>query len=148
MAVFSLAYLFIPDLLLTAYAAQVDPVEFAPVRDLTVLLLRFVAVYCLFDTMNIVFVSALKGAGDMRFVLITTVIMSAVPVAATWIGIHSFGWGVLGAWYIITAWICVLGCIYLLRFMQGKWRSMRVIEPEFVSEVDVENDSLVAVGAV
>ena len=28
------------------------------------ILLRFVAAYCLFDAMNVVFASALKGAGD------------------------------------------------------------------------------------
>jgi MATE family multidrug resistance protein len=134
MAAFGLAYVLVPDLLLAANAAQVDPAEFAPVRDMTVLLLRFVAVYCLFDTMNIVFVSALKGAGDMRFILITTLIMSATPVAATWVGMSWFGWGLIGAWFIITAWVCLLGCTYLARFVQGKWRTMRVIEPEYLPE--------------
>jgi MATE family multidrug resistance protein len=136
MTAFGLAYVLIPDWLLAANAAQVDPAAFAPVRDMTVLLLRFVAVYCLFDTMNIVFVSALKGAGDMRFILITTLIMSALPVAATWVGIHWFDWGLVGAWFIITVWVCLLGCTYLSRFVQGKWRAMRVIEPQYLPDLE------------
>jgi hypothetical protein len=31
---------------------------------------------------------------------------------------------------MITAWICTLGVVYWLRFLGGKWRTMRVIEPE------------------
>jgi hypothetical protein len=28
----------------------------------------------------------------------------------------------------VTAWVCLLGVIFQLRFMQGRWRTMRVIE--------------------
>ena len=33
-------------------------------------LLRFVAAYCLFDALNVVFAGALKGAGDTRFIML------------------------------------------------------------------------------
>jgi MATE family multidrug resistance protein len=40
------------------------------------------------------------------------------------------GWGLLWCWVVLTAWVCSLGLIYLARFLQGRWRQMRVIEPE------------------
>ena len=86
--------------------------------------------YCLFDALNVVFVSAIRGAGDMRFVLWTTLGMSPAPLLATWWGISRQGWGLLWCWAVITAWVCSLGLIYLGRFLQGRWRQMRVIEPE------------------
>ena len=94
------------------------------------MLLRFVAAYCLFDAMNIVFVSAIRGAGDMRFILLTTLCTSPVPLLATWWGTARQGWGLSWCWSVITAWVIALGLIYLARFLQGRWQNMRVIEPE------------------
>ena len=102
--------------------------RFAELRDLTVVLLRFVAAYCLLDAANLIFVSAIKGAGDTRFVLLVNAIMSPMPVLAGWIGITYFGAGLIWCWAAITAWISALGLIYLTRFQQGRWRKMRVIE--------------------
>jgi MATE family multidrug resistance protein len=127
-AVMAVLYLGAPDLFLMGHAANSNPAEFARLRDVTVVLLRFVAAYCLFDAMNIVFVSAIKGAGDTRFVVGTSLFTSPIPVLAGWVGVHYFGAGLIWCWWVITGWIMALGIIYWLRFLQGKWRTMRVIE--------------------
>ncbi len=124
----SAIYALAPGLLLLAHGANVDPEEFAALRDLTGILLRYVAFYCLFDAMVVVFSSAIKGAGDTRFVLRTTLCMSPLPVLATLMGVELFGLGLYWSWAAITTWLCVLGLIYIVRFRQGKWRTMRVIE--------------------
>ena len=103
---------------------------FGPLRETTVVLLRFVAAYCLFDALNVVFVSAIRGAGGMRFILWTTLATSPPPLLATWWGVTWQGWGLLWCWTVITVWICSLGLIYLARFLQGRWQQMRVIEPD------------------
>jgi len=35
---------------------------------------------------------------------------------------------------VITVWVILLGLIYFARFLQGRWREMRVIEPDVVRE--------------
>ena len=75
-------------------------------------LLRFVAVYCLFDALNMVFVSRAEGAGDTRFILITSLVMTPMPLLAAWAGIRFAHWGLLWCWVVITVWICALGLIY------------------------------------
>jgi len=40
------------------------------------------------------------------------------------------GWMLWGWWWVLTGWIFTLGMVYMARFIQGKWQSMRVIEPE------------------
>lgn len=137
MAVVSAIYALVPELLLVAHGAKVDPEEFARLRGLTVILLRFVAFYCLFDAMVIIFSSALKGAGDTRFVLLTTLCMSPLPVLATFFGVEFMGLGLYWCWTAITTWLCVLGLIYMHRFRQGHWRTMRVIER--TSPVDIDD---------
>jgi MATE family multidrug resistance protein len=126
-------YLIVPDWFLAGHAAGTPPEEFARLRDITVVLLRFVAAYCLFDAMCIIFAGALKGAGDTRFILLTNLLTSPLPVLAAWWGIAVGGWGPIGCWWVITLWITAMGWIYLARFLQGRWRSMRVIEPELLS---------------
>jgi MATE family multidrug resistance protein len=85
----------------------------------------------------VIFSGAIKGAGDTRFVLWTTLCMSPLPVLATIVGVEWFGLGLYWSWITITAWLCVLGVIYMLRFRQGKWRTMRVIEAPAIDESEV-----------
>lgn len=122
-------YVLVPDVFLIGHASGTSPEEFTRLRNVTVVLLRFVAAYSLLDALTVIFVGAIKGAGDTRFVLAVSAIMSPLPVLAGWAGIAYFGCGLIWCWVVITAWICILGLIYLARFLQGHWRQMRVIEP-------------------
>ncbi len=130
MGTMALLYVVVPDWFLMGYASGTSLTDFGSLRDVTVVLLRFVAAYCLFDALNVVFVSAIRGAGDMRFILLTTLVMSPPPLLAAWWGVKWQGWGLFWCWIVITVWICSLGLIYLARFLQGRWQGMRVIEPE------------------
>lgn len=98
------------------------------VARLVPVLLRFVALYCVFDSMTLVFSFALRGAGDTRFVTVVSLAFSwPLMVLPTWAAWH-FGWGLYWAWTFASSYIMVAGFIYLLRFRAGKWRTMRVIE--------------------
>jgi multidrug resistance protein, MATE family len=132
MGAMAVAYLAFPELFLFGHAWGTDPSRFESLRQVTVVLLRFVAVYCLFDAMNVIFAGALKGAGDTRFILITAAAMAPLPIVGCWSGMRYFGWQLLACWTLITVWICAMGLIYLARFLQGRWRGMRVIEPQLL----------------
>jgi MATE family multidrug resistance protein len=126
-------YVLIPDILIAPFAAHGDPVAFAPVHAQTVVLLRFVAVYCLFDVFNLVLSGALKGAGDTLFVmLISSSIGVMLLVLPTLYFCTRPGWGIYGAWTAITAFVLVLSVAFLLRYRYGPWRRMRVIEHEVI----------------
>ncbi len=127
-----------PDLLLLGHKAGASPEEYASLRNTTVILLRFVAAYCIFDTLQIIFVGALKGAGDTLFVLLNTLVLSTLLVIAGWAGVRYFEGGLYWWWTCFTGWICLLGITYVLRFLTGRWRTMRVIED---SEPDLAHDA-------
>jgi multidrug resistance protein, MATE family len=133
MGAMALVYVLLPDLLLKAHAAVTVPSEFDSIRATTILLLRFVAVYCLFDAVNVVFSGALKGAGDTRFIVLTSLLITPLPLLACWLGISHYGGGLRWCWVVVTVWISAMGLIYGARFLQGRWRHMQVIEPELAS---------------
>ncbi|HOA50709.1 MAG: MATE family efflux transporter [Thermogutta sp.] len=135
-AVLAIIYVAAPDVFLVAYGAGHDPAEFAPLRELVIVLLRFVAIYCIFDAMNLVFSGALRGAGDTRFILLVGLVMSPIPTVLIWWGITSWSAGITFSWVVITLWTCALGVIYLVRFLQGHWRTIRVIEQTVIDEAE------------
>jgi MATE family multidrug resistance protein len=129
MTTIALAYVLVPEMFIAPFAAKAESLTFQEVFPLTIFLLRFVAVYSVFDTLNIIFSSAIKGAGDTRFVMVAMSAMSAfVLVFPTYLAIFVFDRGITVAWIIASSYIILLGFVFLFRFLGGKWKSMRVIE--------------------
>lgn len=129
MASVAAAYVLVPNLFIAPFAAGSDPERFAEISRTTVILLRFVAVYSLFDTMNIIFASAIRGAGDTRFIMVMIMVMTSVGlVLPTYVAVNLYHAGLMTAWVIATLYVIFLGLAFYLRFMGGKWQTMRVIE--------------------
>jgi len=132
MFLIALGYWFWPELFLFPFASGADPAEFKAVAPLAKTLLCFVAIYCLFDTGNIIFAAALKGAGDTRFVMLVSISLSWPMLVLPCYLAVKFQWGphngLFVAWGFASGYICVLAVAFLLRFLWGKWKSMRVIE--------------------
>jgi MATE family multidrug resistance protein len=124
--VFCGVYLLAPDLILKPYglAGRDD------LREMVIGLLRFVAFYSFFDSMFVVFNSAIRGAGDTRFALGFSfsmgLLLLVLPTYAASAVYGPAGFSV--AWYAVTVFITVLGLGFMARFQQGKWMTMRVIE--------------------
>jgi MATE family multidrug resistance protein len=135
MALVSTLYIGVPDLFLFGFFQGEVAGSNAEIRAIAVVLLRYVAAYNLFDALNLVFVGAMKGAGDTRFIFVVSLLMAVLLAAGTWIAMDIFSAGLHGCWKLVTAWVWVLGTIYLLRFLHGRWRSMRVIELEPLAAV-------------
>ncbi len=125
----SLSYILIPRIYLLPFAAFADPGMFVQVESIAIILLYFVAFYSLFDTMNIIFSNALRGAGDTRFVMLTAVILSWITmIIPTYLGSLVYNWGLYATWAFLTLYIVMLGIVFFKRFLGGKWETMRVIE--------------------
>jgi MATE family multidrug resistance protein len=129
MATIAVLFLLLPRVFLRPFAAASDPRTFPAIANLTVVLLKFVAVYTLFDALNIIFSSAIKGAGDTRFVMWMLICVSfGVLVIPSFIAIRYLSATIYACWGLATAYVIILGFSFFLRYRQGKWASMRVIE--------------------
>jgi multidrug resistance protein, MATE family len=102
--------------------------RFDDIRPLLMPLLQIIAVYCVLDGFQIVFVGAIKGAGDTWFVLLATALLAFSVVAIGLLCETIFGSSLLLWWYVIAGWVGAMALVFGLRFLQGKWKSMQVIE--------------------
>jgi len=129
--ILALSYVLIPELFLLPFTLQSNPETFQPISRLAIILLRFVAIYSLFDSANMIFSGALKGAGDTRFVAMASIGLSwALMIIPCFFAIYFFEVGINWLWFFVTLYVCGLGLILFWRFKHGIWKSMRVIESD------------------
>ena len=131
MALMAFLYIAVPEVFVLLFHTSDGE---GKVAELVVVLLRFVAVYSLFDCMNFVFSFALRGAGDTRFVTLVSLVLAwpimVLPTAAA----LEYGWGLSWSWAFCSGYIVALALTFLLRFVYGPWKSMRVIEAAVSTE--------------
>lgn len=118
-----------PTLMLSLYEWGTPVERFQEMRPLLTPLLGIIAVYCILDGLQVVFVGAIKGAGDTWFVLIATSLVSLSVIGTgftlqEWLGPHLMLW-----WYVIAAWVASMGLVFGARYYSGVWEKKRVIEP-------------------
>ena len=122
------SFLLLPEFYTSWFANDSDPLKWQSVQGLVPTLLGFCAVFAMFDAVNLQLSFALRGAGDTQFVSAVALIVPwPVMVLPTWL---SAKWAnaLYWSWGFCVLYVAVLTGIYYIRFRQGKWRSMRVIE--------------------
>lgn len=123
MVILSALFVLVPDFLIAFFKTDGD---FIAIRDETVVLLRFVALYCLFDSFCLVYFGALKGAGDTVFVMILMTV-GCVVLAGGAIGILVVFKSLYGIWAMLTVYIGLMGLGAYIRYRQGVWKKMKLI---------------------
>jgi len=128
MTLCGLVYVFGAPLLLAPYAAGADPATFQTIEAIATVLLRFVALYSIFDMLNLIHAAGLRGAGDTVYpMLLTLVLAFAAMLLPAGIGLM-LGKGVYFAWSMASLYVFLLGILMRRRFRAGYWKSLRVIE--------------------
>ncbi|MFW5798973.1 MAG: MATE family efflux transporter [Planctomycetota bacterium] len=139
MVTIAVLYVVVPELFVDLFKTEPRARAFA------LNLLRFVALYSVVDSGNIVFSSALRGAGDTRFVALMAMTlawcMMLLPAylvvhyqeaVASWLETAELPTmdPLYLAWTFATLYVMVLAVGFWLRFRTGRWKHMRVIEWE------------------
>jgi MATE family multidrug resistance protein len=142
MLLISILYVLAPGIFLRGFypdAASLDTGQVA-VMQLAARLLQFVAAYNLLDATLMVFVGALKGAGDTQFILRVSLVLAALLAGFSWLSVEVWQLSVYGCWVLVVLWVWGAAATYFLRFKQAKWRQMRVIKT--VVKATAENDTM------
>lgn len=125
----ALMLLLIPRFVLGLLITDLDGEEMTRVVEMSIMLLRFVAFYSLFDSAAIIFSGALKGAGDTKFVMWASGMLSfATLVVPTWSACTFWTPPIGVLWCFASAFIMLISIVLYLRYRGGAWESMKVIE--------------------
>jgi len=106
-------------------------------------LMGMMAVWGMFDAVNMVLLGALRGAGDTHFAMIYSTITAWlfwIPgeiALAVWLSRRSasgplpdwMGGGITPLWGWLTVYVIVLSVGFWGRFRSGRWKHIRLIEP-------------------
>jgi multidrug resistance protein, MATE family len=130
MVLVAFVFVVMPEPLLKLFKAyQYTVAQYTEIMNVGVILMRFVAIFCFFDALNLVFSGAIKGAGDTRFIMWTIGALSlGMMIIPMYVAVEILRVGLYTTWVLATCYICALGIAFMLRYRQGKWKSMRVIE--------------------
>ncbi len=89
--------------------------------------LRIIAAIQPAQSTQFILAGALRGAGDTRFPLYSTMLgMWGMRVVLSYLFVIVFNWGLTGAWLAIAFDQVVRAIIIYSRFNSGKWKSMKV----------------------
>lgn len=122
-------YLTVPKVFIYPFTLQGGLAELKNSVETIVVLLRFVAFFCLFDAIFLVFLGALEGAGDTRFIMKMSVVISIfLLIVPCYLYIRFFDATLHGLWWIITSNVVIYCAVFFWRFKTGPWKTMRVIE--------------------
>jgi MATE family multidrug resistance protein len=125
-----LLYVLGAPLLLAPYGVGADPSTWPRIAEVAGVLLRFVAVYSIFDMLNLIHAAGLRGAGDTVYPMSLTFVLAwFAMLGPAWVGCVVLGAGVYFAWTAASLYVLLLGLLMRRRFRAGHWRSMRVVEP-------------------
>ncbi|MEZ6150621.1 MAG: MATE family efflux transporter [Pirellulaceae bacterium] len=119
-----------PNAMLAFYAWGTPVERFDSMRPMLLPLLQIIAFYCVVDGLQVVFVGAIKGAGDTWFVLLATL---AVSISALLVGLvcqNYLGASLMLWWYVIAGWVATMGIVFATRYFSGSWETKRVIEAQ------------------
>ena len=129
MSIIALSYIFTPDLYIKIYGSKENPQILAEIQKLSRTLLLFVALFSFFDSLNVIFCSAIRGAGDTRFIMWVSLISSAfLVIIPTYLSCVVYKTSIFIPWSFFTFYVAFVGIVFLFRYRGGKWKKMRVIE--------------------
>ena len=121
------SFLLFPKFYLSWFHNPNDEVLWNQVSIIVPYLLMYVALFTSFDSMNLIFSFALKGAGDTKFVtLVALVLPWPLMVIPAWF-VKDWEGAVYWAWGAASLFIVVQALVFWRRFVGGKWKKMSVI---------------------
>jgi MATE family multidrug resistance protein len=121
-----------PLLLLFSDAPNTGGAPFEQTAEVCTVLLRFVAVYCLLDGVNIVVMGALQGVGDTAWTLVVSLLLHGAFLVSLIVldqQRSTLSNPLYAEWTAATIFVMAVALVWFARFRFGHWQHLRVIEP-------------------
>ena len=121
-------YAFYPAALINIFKTPGGDSEFIKISTLATDMLRLTVIYLVSDVLLVIYGGALRGAGDTKFVMYSS-------IAAHWlfllipsvIAFKFFNASSIAVWKIFIVFSIVFTAMYVLRFYNGRWKNIKMI---------------------
>jgi MATE family multidrug resistance protein len=127
----AIVYLVAPHWLLSLYfsSSLTAATKQIAVQETVVVLLRFVAAYCMIDAVQLTLAGALRGAGDTWYVLLSSLACTATVIGCGWL-LEPLGSANLLYWWWtwMSTWVFLLGIVFGVRVWRGRWLECRLVK--------------------
>jgi MATE family multidrug resistance protein len=91
-------------------------------------LLLFAALFQVFDATNMVLSGVLRGAGDTRYPMAATIVLSwALFVPLVWLFSLRLGYGAAGGWFAAVIWLAGLALVLRHRYVRRGWLERELV---------------------
>ncbi|MDR1522631.1 MAG: MATE family efflux transporter [Endomicrobium sp.] len=125
-------FLMFPDIFIYPFSRGKDAFIIEQIRPIVVILFRFIASSALFEAVGIVFSSAIKGAGDTKFVMQLIIKLALFVSALMYLIVGILKMGLYPCWSVLTIYCILIMFFCYKRYKTGKWKHMRVVKMKIV----------------
>ena len=130
-----------PEILAGIFRPDTAESVFGSALPATVFMIRLASIYVLAEAIFVVFIGALRGAGDTFWAMFISVALHWVLVPILYIMLKVANSGLETAWQGVVGMFLLFSVFVYLRYRGGRWRTISVVKiPEAVSMPVVLND--------
>jgi MATE family multidrug resistance protein len=123
-------FLFFPFMLVDIFRPEGNNDVFSQARPIAATMLRMASIYVLTNAAFVVFIGALRGAGDTVYAMTIAVSSHWGMVLSIALILKVFHYGVLAGWGTLIGVFLVFFTLVTRRYLGGKWRSLKIVESE------------------
>jgi MATE family multidrug resistance protein len=89
------------------------------------------AMFQVFDAVGIIFIGALRGAGETLWPMLVTLVLSWAVLIGGGCLMVRYAWQLqsIGPWIAASAYVILLGLVMAWRFESGAWRRIQLVKP-------------------
>ena len=128
-ALIFILFVFFPQALTDIFRPRQDLAVFIQARPVAVAMIRMASLYVLVEAMLVVFIGALRGAGDTLWAMIISVTMHWILVPVLYVMLKIMGMPVETGWAVLVGIFFIFSGMAFLRFKKGHWRSIEMVRP-------------------
>ena len=122
-----LLFIGIPDLLILIFKSQVNIMYFNEIKGITIVLIRITALWLFIDAVRIILTHVLRSLGDSYFLMLFSALGGFFLIITAYFLISQLKAGIIGSWYLIVFYVTVMGILFFLRFIQGRWKQIKMV---------------------
>lgn len=121
------AFIFFPQGLVNMFRPQQDVYIFNQALPLAISMVQLASIYVLIEALFVVFIGALRGAGDTFWAMMISVSLHWIIVVALYVMFYIFKYPPLLGWAVMVGLFFLFSFIVLWRYLSGAWKKINVI---------------------